>query len=66
MLKISGFKIGYKCPYCQYIRPQENMKDSATKWFEMNIWISEIKCPTCNGVTLFNEWEMVKYPCIKS
>lgn len=64
MFKITGFRIGYMCPNCKYIRPEQNMKSYAVKWFEKNYGMSEIKCPTCKSHTLFKEWDFVKYPCI--
>jgi DNA-directed RNA polymerase subunit RPC12/RpoP len=66
MIKINGFKVGYKCPYCQYIRPEENMERCAIVWIDgLRNGNSELKCPTCGGEEILNNWEMVMYPCVE-
>lgn len=64
MVKINGFRIGYMCPMCAYIIPEQNIKSHSIKWLSKNEGMSEIQCPTCNSVSLLKEWKMVKYPCV--
>lgn len=66
MIEIHYYKIGYLCPYCRYITPEQNIENHAIIWFKKNVGMSEIKCPICSNITLFKEWDMVKYPYVGS
>lgn len=62
-MKTIGYKLGYKCPFCQYIQVSERLTEMIDK--PNNTGMSNIKCPVCENEEFLKNWEMVKYPIIK-